>query len=92
MRVTSIASVHYDPAPVPADITDPALRRYLQEMQERIAATFALLAAGHLDPTYKAPAKPRRGDIRYADGTQWNPGSGEGAYLFKSTGTWAFLG
>lgn len=37
---------------------------------------------------FVAPPKPRTGLIVYADGTHWNPGSGEGAYFYKSTATW----
>jgi len=39
----------------------------------------------------KAPAKPRTGQIYFADGTQWNPGSGEGIYLRLAAGTWSKL-
>lgn len=35
----------------------------------------------------KVPPKPRRGTIAYADGTNWNPGFGEGPYYFDGT-TW----
>jgi len=35
--------------------------------------------------------KPRNGDIRYADGTNWNPGgTGEGIYAYTN-GAWAKL-
>jgi len=40
------------------------------------------------EPEYiwnKVPPKPRRGTIAYADGTHWNPGSGEGPYFFNGT-------
>ena len=41
-----------------------------------------------LEPTHVDPAKPRDGDIRYADGTNWNPGSGgEGIYAYFNN-TW----
>lgn len=33
----------------------------------------------------KPPPKPRRGTYAYADGTNWNPGSGEGPYFFDGT-------
>lgn len=39
-----------------------------------------------------APDKPRAGRVYYADGTNWNPGSGEGLYIYKSGGTWVLLG
>ncbi len=43
-----------------------------------------------LEVSYAAPAKLRVGLIVYADGTVWDPGSGEGLYVYKSTG-WAAL-
>lgn len=33
----------------------------------------------------KAPPKPRRGTYVYADGTNWNPGNGEGPYWYDGT-------
>lgn len=36
-----------------------------------------------------APKKPRKGQVVYADGTNWNPGSGEGLYVYKSG--WTFI-
>src|SRR6516225_9055569 len=33
----------------------------------------------------KVPPKPRRGTYAYADGTNWNPGFGEGPYYFNGT-------
>ena len=38
-----------------------------------------------LEETNTAPAKPRDGDIRYADGSNWNPGAGTGIYWFDGT-------
>jgi hypothetical protein len=44
-----------------------------------------------LEQTNVAPDKPRNGDIRYADGTNWNPGgTGEGIYAYTN-GAWAKL-
>lgn len=40
----------------------------------------------------KVPPKPRKGQIYYADGVNWNPGSGEGLYVFKGAAGWKFLG
>lgn len=40
----------------------------------------------YFKPLYVAPAKPRIGLVVYADGTSWNPGAGEGLYVFESTG------
>lgn len=39
------------------------------------------------------PKKMVAGDLVIADGTDWNPGSGEGAYLRNAANTaWVFLG
>jgi len=68
------------------------LTRYVRDLESRAAAAITLLAAGHLDVINAAPTKPRQGDIRYADGTNWNPGSGEGIYFYNSAGIWKQLG
>ena len=44
-----------------------------------------------LTPLAVEPKKPRDGVIAMADGTNWNPGSGAGAYLYRA-GAWRFLG
>lgn len=44
-----------------------------------------------LKKTYVEPTKPRDGDVVYADGTEWDPGSGEGYYGYYG-GNWNFLG
>lgn len=38
-----------------------------------------------------APARPREGMIAFADGTNWNPGSGQGIYAYHG-GAWNLLG
>jgi hypothetical protein len=40
-----------------------------------------------------APGRPQDGAIYLADGTNWNPGSGKGAYRYDaSAATYNFLG
>lgn len=69
------------------------LPKYLDEEIPRLWAAIRALMAGHADVTYVAPDEPRGGDFRYADGTSWDPGSGEGFYYFKSsTSAWVFWG
>ena len=91
MRAPNLGSVAYAPGDPPVD---PAqLQRFLRDELQQISAAFAALAAGHLDVEHVAPPKPRDGDIRYADGTNWNPGSGVGIYYFKgATSAWVLLG
>lgn len=89
MRPTTSGTINYQPGDPPSDPTQQ--QRYLREELLRIKGAFDALAAGHIDPTFAPPAKPRRGNVRYADGTQWNPGSGEGIYYYNGT-AWKLLG
>lgn len=89
MRVTNRNSVQYSPGVVP---NDPAqLSRYLQDEFAKIASAVMMLANGHLDITHVAPPKPREGDLRIADGADFNPGSGAGLYRHNGT-AWVFIG
>lgn len=90
MRTPNLGSVAYSPNQVPDD--PAALPMFLKDELAYIAAQIRLLALGHIDVQYSAPLKPRRGDIRYADGIQWNPGGGEGMYFFNGSGVWTQLG
>lgn len=89
MRTPNLSSAFYAPGVAPSE--PDQLRRFVEDELRKIAAAFALLAAGHIDKTNAAPTKPREGDIRLADGTQWNPGSGAGVYAYYGA-AWHFLG
>lgn len=89
MRAANSSAAFYAPGTPPAD--PDGLRRFLQEELIKIQAAIAGLAAGHLDKSTVAPPKPREGDIRFADGTSWNPGSGQGIYAYYGA-AWHFLG
>lgn len=83
------SSLYYAPGIVPRD---PArLQEFIEIELGKIKAAMDILAAGHLDKSYAAPGRPRDGDIRYADGTTWNPGSGVGIYYYNGS-AWVFLG
>lgn len=84
MRTPTISTITYRPRQVPGSPDE--IQRYLSDELARIADVLQLVASGHLEPTYVAPAKPRVGNIRYADGTSWNPGTGEGVYVYTSAG------
>jgi len=45
----------------------------------------------NLAPRSSAPSTPDNGDIVYADGSTWNPGSGSGIYVYDN-GAWQYLG
>lgn len=38
-----------------------------------------------------APSSPKTGTIAYADGTNWDPGSGAGYYYYTVGGTWKYM-
>lgn len=70
----------------------------LEELQRLAEAEFANLAGDlaettevELRPSGAIPKKPRTGLIVYADGIAWNPGAGEGVYVFTSAGVWSKL-
>jgi hypothetical protein len=89
VRATNINTVQYGVGQIPDDAKD--LPQFLTTELFKIKSAIDALAAGHLDKSYAAPAKPREGDIRYADGTTWNPGSGQGIYAYYGS-AWHFLG
>ena len=89
MQTLNSNSVFYAPGPVPTNSAD--IPAYLMREFVAIQSAIDLLASGHLDKSYAAPAKPRDGDFRYANGTNWNPGSGAGFYRYNGS-TWVFLG
>lgn len=80
----------YRPPNVPPD---PAqlpgfLRQELQQISKSIAAPVFVLA---LATSNKPPDRLRDGDTVLADGTNWNPGSGQGVYTYYGA-TWHKLG
>lgn len=89
MRTPNLSSVQYAPSDPPDN--PAALQGFLRSELLKIGAAIQALAAGHLDVTHVAPPKPREGMVRLADGTDWNPGAGQGVYCFYNS-TWNKLG
>ena len=82
--------IRYTPGPVPDNAED--IPAYLRQEFNRMSGIINNIADGHFDVSNTAPDKPRTGDIRYADGSDWNPGAtGEGVYIYLSTGAWSKL-
>lgn len=88
MRPTNSAT-SYQPGEVPTDVSQ--IPRFLREEQAKLKAALDALSDGFDPVMYAPPTKPRKGMRRYADGTQWNPGSGEGLYRFDGV-SWKYLG
>ena len=72
----------------PGPTGNQAVDLELQKVANAIDTPDAFLT---LEKLYAAPEKFRDGTIVYADGTTWNPGSGEGAYI-RYAAAWHFLG
>lgn len=77
--------------PNPAPVNNENLSDYLFSELNRLSDIIFNLDVMRLEQTNIDPAnttiansrgKPRDGDIRYADGTNWNPGSGVGIYAY----------
>ena len=90
MQANNSSSVFYSPAPVPLNTAD--LQRYLQGEFQAIQNAIMQLATGHIDVTNVAPTKPREGDIRLADGTNWNPVALGKRFVGYRGGAWVDLG
>lgn len=71
----------YAPEPPPTPVTAEYLAREL----ERIGDAFRLVTQGYNITLYVEPERKEEGMIVIADGTTWNPGSGRGAYEYKSS-------
>ena len=85
--------------PNPAPVNNDNLSDYLFNELNRLSDIIFNLDVMRLEQTNKDPkdttigidrGKPRDGDIRYADGTNWNPGSGIGIYAYIG-GAWTKL-
>ncbi len=81
----------YEPREAPDSTED--LRRYVAEELRQISNALFEMAVDHarLRTHHVAPSKPREGDLYRADGTDWNPGAGEGIYEYTNAGTWSKL-
>ena len=73
---------------------DSAIGRYVARELQKISDEFRTNSVDGIQ--YKVwnnePDKPRTGQAYYADGSDWDPGSGEGLYIYKSGSSWALLG
>ena len=82
----------YQPGVPPSSTEPQAILRFLeQELASLARAINDPEQVRALQPLAVEPPKPRRGLLVYADGENWDPGSGEGAYCFNGS-VWVFLG
>jgi hypothetical protein len=84
-KVKKIAGLRTSTSPSPEELQANigTLADWVESEFETLASA---LQATDADPILAvAPTKPRRGTTAYANGTNWNPGWGEGPYYYNGT-------
>ncbi len=81
----------YEPDPFPAGDDVVSLANWLWREFNKLAAAFLGIENILLEEKNVEPEKPRSGLIVLADGTNWNPGDGQGFYGYYA-GSWHKLG
>jgi hypothetical protein len=71
-----------DPPPV-ADAAQVAV--WVSEQLRVVQGWLNAISDGFLEETFVEPNKLFTGLIRFADGTQWDPGSGRGIYYYDES-------
>lgn len=79
----------YSPKPAPSSVPDN-IRDYIEQELVAISRELQETVAVDLRPVHAEPTRPRDGMIIYADGTDFDPGSGEGVYA-RENGSWVKL-
>jgi hypothetical protein len=83
--------VSYVPEQMPVDSVEALAQAVTREFA-KLSSELELGVATRVDRFLPAaPTKLRDGMIVGADGTNWNPGSGKGAYIYYGA-AWHFLG
>lgn len=73
----------------PAPVGEPSCDLEFQRIQRALNDPQPIFS---LQVLHVQPVKRKAGDVVYADGVDWNPGSGEGLYRYTLGGSWAFIG
>tara|TARA_R100000329_G_scaffold95469_1_gene79351 strand:+ start:1024 stop:1284 length:261 start_codon:yes stop_codon:yes gene_type:complete len=79
----------YIPNPVPANPDD--LPRYIFEEFLKLQNALSENPTTFIEVKNVTPEKKKQGDIVYADGTNFDPGSGEGIYFVNAAGNYTKL-
>lgn len=75
-------------SPKPCSVSDlTSLVRFLDDELQSISRAFQEADVLELRETNKEPVRPKEGIIVLADGTNWNPGLGQGLYV-RHNNTW----
>ena len=76
----------YTPNPVPDNPED--LPQYLLQEFLKIQGALEENSTTFIEVKNVAPVRIKQGDIVYGDGTNFNPGAGEGIYFRNAAGNW----
>jgi hypothetical protein len=72
----------------PGNPPDKELRAWLGDELRRISNAIGAAEFVQLTPVDVAPAKPSKGMVVWAVGSNWDPGAGQGMYVYNESGTW----
>jgi hypothetical protein len=81
----------YVPSPLPQTKEPVLLINWVYQELNRVSAALQKSKYLELAISHAAPEKTRDGLVVIADGSDWDPGSGEGVYVFYNS-TWNYLG
>lgn len=93
MAISLLDKPPYTPL-FPPPVADPDLAQienWSKQELDTIARLFSAQPGTLFGVNNAPPARPRTGMEAYADGSNWNPGYGEGLYLYKG-GVWIPVG
>jgi hypothetical protein len=80
----------YTPSPVPTDPED--IPKYLFDELLKLQGALQENPVTYIEVKNAAPSRIKQGDIVYGDGSNFDPGSGEGIYFRNAAGSWVKLG
>jgi len=81
----------YKTEPVAYDLKQEEVLAYVQRELAKIETAFSLSLPREIDWLHVEPSRVREGLTVGADGTDWNPGAGEGVYTYYAA-AWHKLG
>ena len=87
-------SIKWVPDPAHGISTEPkAILSYMSRQFRNLAATLEAFQVNWVQMTvvHNEPDKPRAGMMVEVDGTNWDPGSGAGLYIYRG-GAWTRIG
>lgn len=76
--------------PFPVHPSLQELSDYVFRELNRVSVSLFTEVSLNLEKMFVEPSRPQDGDVVYADGTSWNPGSGAGVYAYLN-GSWTKL-